>query len=194
MERVLKEYGNAASRVFVLLLMCFCLTAHAQIYKVVDKDGNVTYTDQAPGDGTQPMDLPELSVVSTDYPEPAQQAVETASTEAEGEKELTRKELRKMYRSFRISRPEPEETFWGTENTVVVAWETGEALQEGMSVRFNIDGKPQPASVENMMGITLDRGTHTVSAALLDAGGNSIMTTDTVTFYVHQQTVRGNGP
>ncbi|HET6564599.1 MAG TPA: DUF4124 domain-containing protein [Xanthomonadales bacterium] len=194
MEGVLKEYGMAVSKIFVLLMVCFCVTAHAQIYKIVDKDGNVTYTDQAPGDGTEPMDLPELSVVSTDYVEPAQEAVAAAPTEAEGEKELTRKDLRKLYRDFRISRPAPEETFWGTENTVVVAWESGEALQEGMSVRFNIDGKAQPASGENMMGITLDRGTHTVSATLLDGAGNSVTTTDTVTFYVHQQSVRGNGP
>jgi len=27
----------------------------ADIYKVVDKDGNVTFTDQPPGDGSQPM-------------------------------------------------------------------------------------------------------------------------------------------
>ena len=37
-----------------------------EIYKVVDKDGNVTFTDQSPGDGSQPMNLPELSVIETD--------------------------------------------------------------------------------------------------------------------------------
>ncbi|HKX56162.1 MAG TPA: hypothetical protein VJN01_08675, partial [Xanthomonadales bacterium] len=163
--------------------------------KIVDKDGNVTYTDQAPTDGTEPMDLPELSVVSTDY-EDANQAAATEPEAAEeaGETELTRKDLRKLYSDFRISRPAPEETFWGTQNTVVVAWECSEPLQEGLSVQFNIDGTAQAASGENMMGITLDRGEHTVSASIVDERGRPVVSTDTVTFYVHQASARGNGP
>lgn len=190
MERELKGHLLRGGSIFVLL-MCFSLTAQAQIYKVVDKDGNVTYTDQAPGDGTEPMDLPELSVVSTDY-EADEKPAATEPVEEVAEKELTRKDLRKLYKDFRISRPAPEETFWGTENTVVVAWESSEPLQEGLSVQFSIDGKAQAASGENMMGITLDRGSHTVSATIVDERGRPIMSTDTVTFYVHQASVRGN--
>jgi len=187
------DKGMTGLRILVLLLSCFCVTAYGQIYKVVDKDGNVTYTDQAPGHGSEPMDLPELSVVSTDY------EAEVATTEEdpvveEEEAELTRRELHRLYRDFRISRPAPEETFWGTENTVVVGWESSEPLQPGMTVQFTIDGAKQPASLENMMALTLDRGAHTVSALLLDARGRPLATADTVTFYVHQQTVRGGGP
>jgi hypothetical protein len=187
------DKGMTGLRILVLLLSCFCMTAYGQIYKVVDKDGNVTYTDQAPGDGSEPMDLPELSVVSTDYEAELATTEEDPVVEEEGA-ELTRRELRRLYRDFRISRPAPEETFWGTENTVVVGWESPEPLQPGMTVQFTIDGAKQPASLENMMALTLDRGTHTVSALLLDARGRPLATADTVTFYVHQQTVRGGGP
>jgi hypothetical protein len=193
MERELKSGRLTINRIFMVLMMCFCLTAQAQIYKIVDKDGNVTYTDQAPGDGSEPMDLPELSVVSTDY-EDAEEATAAEPVEEDTEKELTRKDLQKLYKDFRISRPAPEETFWGTENTVVVAWESSEPLQEGWSVRFTIDGAAKPASGENMMGITLDRGEHTVSATIEDERGRPVVTTDTVIFYVHQASVRGNGP
>jgi hypothetical protein len=145
------------------------------------------------------MDLPELSVVSTDpeqQPETTPAVTDGAEDAVEegAEVPLTRSELRKLYRDFRIVQPSPEETFWGTENTVVVAWGVSAPLQEGMSVRFNINGAPQPSSTENMKGVTLDRGTHTVSAVLLDANGRNLITSDTVTFYVHQQSVRGNGP
>ena len=187
------DKGMTGLRFLVLFLACFCMTAYGQIYKVVDKDGNVTYTDQAPGDGSEPMKLPELSVVSTDYEaEQATSEVDQVVEEEEGA-ELTRRELRRLYRDFRISRPAPEETFWGTENTVVVGWESPEPLQEGMKVQFTIDGAKQPASQENMMALTLDRGAHTVSALLLDARGRPLATAETVTFYVHQQTVRGGG-
>ncbi len=192
------DKGMTNSRVFALLLMCFCFNAYGQIYKVVDKDGNVTYTDQAPGDGSAPMDLPELSVVTTDY-EASQAAAEDAGTAevdpaAAEEEANSPKALRKLYRDLRISRPAPEETFWGTENTVVVSWETSAALKEGLTVRFSIDGTPQTTSTENMMGVTLDRGTHTVNATLLDASGRPLVTSDTITFYIHQQTKKGTGP
>lgn len=186
------DKGMTGLKILVLLLSCFCVTAYGQIYKVVDKDGNVTYTDQAPGDGSEPMKLPELSVVSTDY-EAELSTSEVDPAVEEEEAEPTRRELRRLYRDFRISRPAPEETFWGTENTVVVGWESPEPLQEGMKVQFTIDGAKQPASLENMMALTLDRGAHTVSATLLDARGRPLATADTVTFYVHQQSVRGGG-
>ena len=187
------DKGMAGSRLILLLMMCFCLTAQAQIYKVVDKDGNVTYTDQAPGDGTEPMKLPELSVVTTDYADEAQ-ATTTEPVDETAEKELTRKDLRKLYRDFRITRPAPEETFWGTENTVVVAWASSEPIQEGLSVHFTVDGKAQPPSAENMLGVTLDRGEHTVSASIVDERGRPVVSTDTVTFYVHQASVGGRRP
>ena len=41
--------------------------AQAQdIYRVVDENGNVTYTDQKPSDDAQPMQLPELNVLEGD--------------------------------------------------------------------------------------------------------------------------------
>ncbi len=184
------DKGLTGSTLIMMLLMCFCLNANGQIYKIVDKDGNITYTDQAPGDGSAPMELPELSVVTTDY---ATDPVDTAPVPDAAEDDTSPKALRKLYRDFHISRPAPEETFWGTENTVVVAWETSAALQDGMKVRFTIDGVAQTASTENMLGVTLDRGTHTVSAAIIDASGRPVVTADPVTFFVHQQTVRGNG-
>jgi hypothetical protein len=172
------------------------LNAYAQIYKIVDKDGNITFTDQSPGDGTLPMVLPELSVISTDQPDDAATPDPAATDPAltDPERELTPQDLRRLYSDFRITRPANEETFWGTENTVVLAWDATEPLREGMSVRFTIDGSAQTASTENMMAVTLDRGAHTVNAAIVDARGRPLVTSDTVTFFVHQQSVRRNGP
>jgi hypothetical protein len=185
-------------RKFLILLaataLMVCFSAHGQVYKIVDKDGNVTYTDQAPGDGSEPMKLPELSVVSTDYEDSAETATESAAVEASEEQELTLRDVRKMYRGFSISSPSPNQTFWGTENSVVLGWQSPQPLQEGMTVQMIVDGVPQPESTANMMAMTMDRGEHSVSAKLLDARGRTLATTASVTFFIHQQTVRGNGP
>lgn len=45
------------------------------IYKVTDRDGNVTYTDQKPSPDAEPLDLPELGVLG-DGQEELEQALE----------------------------------------------------------------------------------------------------------------------
>lgn len=187
MARALPQGWLAASA--ALILGAMAVPALAQVYKVVDEDGNVTYTDQAPPDGGQPMDLPDLSVVDTDYVAPQASEAEANAAPAEP----TPRELRKMYRDFKITRPKPEETFWGTANQVVVSWGSSEPIAPSMSVRLYVDGQLQTGSGGDMMALTLDRGEHQIYAELLDARGRRIATSDTVTFFVKQHSVNFNG-
>jgi hypothetical protein len=180
-----------------LVLACalYSSLAMGEVYKVVDAEGNVIYTDQAPADGSAPMELPELSVIDTDYDEKAADAdAGVGAADAAAPAELTPRELRKMYRDFRITAPRQEETFWGTANTVVVSWGSSTALQPGMKVRLVVDGAAQAGNEDGMLALTLDRGEHTVSADLMDARGRKIMSTEKVTFFIKQQTVGANAP
>ena len=158
-----------------------------QIYKQVDAQGNVTYTDQKPPDGSAPMVLPKLSVIHMDTP-PEVPAVtgEKAAAESTAKSGFTPRQLRKMYRDFHITRPTQEETFWGTANMVVISWGSSTELQKGMIVKLFVDGKQQPTTGDNMVALKLDRGEHKVYAQLQDARGRNIVATDIVTFYVKQ--------
>lgn len=170
------------------LLLLLCVSAHAQVYKVVDQNGNVTYTDQAPIDGSEPMDLPDLSVVETEPVQPLPGAGEETSDDEAANGGMTPREMRRAYRDFRITSPAPEETFWGTGNAVVVNWSSSEALQPDMTVRLLVDGEPRrDVAQSGPVALTLDRGTHTVQAELRDGRGRRIVTTDAVTFYIKQQ-------
>ena len=123
---------------FLLPLAAF---SQGQIYKIVDEDGNVTFTDQRPATGAEPMDLPPLSVIETDV-----QVPETPAVVADQEpKPPTSSELRKQFRDFAITQPEQEQTFWGTANTVFVSWGSSEAIPSEMSVMLFVDGKGQKA-------------------------------------------------
>ena len=171
-----------------------CCSAQAQIYKVVDEHGNVTYTDQAPADGTAPMELPDLPVVQTAPIEPLPDPVPANGEDATAEQEPTPRELRRMYQDFRITRPAPEETFWGTENTVVVSWTSSNAIRPEMSVRLLVDGQPERDTQQGMVALTLDRGEHTVQAELRDGRGRRVVMTEPVTFYVKQHSRLFNQP
>lgn len=73
------------------------------IYKVVDEEGNVTYTDQRPNDAAVPMDLPELSVIKTD---PAPAAAAPTAAEDQADRPPTRRELQRQFSDFRILQPQ----------------------------------------------------------------------------------------
>lgn len=179
--------NNGMIKAILLLSVSLLLAGQVsagEIYKVVDKDGNVTFTDQPPGDGTQPMNLPELPVIQTDAEDIAPPAEEEEA--AAEEQELTIRELRSLYRDFRITQPQNEETFWGTANSVVISWGSNIPPSPEMSVRLVINGEPQLAPASGGVTLTLDRGEHKVFAELRDSRNRRIATTETVTFFIKQ--------
>jgi hypothetical protein len=174
---------------FVLFLSSSAVFSEGEIYKVVDADGNVTFTDQPPSTGAQPMDLPPLSVIETDVQVPEAPAEVAAG---EDPKPLTSRELRRLYSDFSITQPQPEETFWGTGNSVLVTWGSSQAISPEMSVMLFIDGAAQKAPATGGINLTLDRGEHKVYAELRDERNRRIVTADTVTFFVMQHSVNFN--
>jgi len=170
---------------FLLPLAAF---SQGEIYKIVDENGNVTFTDQRPATGAEPMDLPPLSIIETDV-----QVPDTPAAAVDQEpKPPTSKELRKQFRDFSITQPQPEQTFWGTANTVVVSWGSSEAIPPEMSVMLYVDGAGQKAPVAGGVSLTLERGEHQVRAELRDERGRRIVTTETVTFFVKQHSQNFN--
>jgi len=169
----------------VVLLLAAPLSA--EIYRVVDKDGNVIYTDQPPGDGSEPLQLPELSVIRGDAPEA--QVAESPTLKQEANAELKALDLRKMYSDFRITQPQDEETFWGTANQVVVSWTSVTPLQPGMTVQLLVDGSPVDVTGQESASLKLDRGTHEVRIELFSGGKRPFLTTNPVTFFVKQASI-----
>lgn len=170
---------------FAFLLAITVTPLMAQVYKVVDKDGNVTFTDQPPVDGSKPIKLAPISVIEAP-------AYETAPAATEGEGEAAEKEpsladMRRAYRDFAIIAPQQEESVWKADGPVAVAWNVSTALQQGMQVTLYLDGKVQGRTVQPMIPLSgLDRGEHTVKAELRDSKNRIIATAPTITFFVRQ--------
>ena len=179
----------SATGVFLLVLSA---SLAAEIWKVVDEDGNVTYTDQAPGNAAPPMKLPELSIIETVSPGSRAQANGRRPVVKEEVTALTAAELRRLYQDFRIARPFEEETFWGTASTVVVTWTSTAPITPDLNVRLFVDGAAQAAPATGGVSLTLDRGEHRVFAELRDASNRRIITTKPVTFFVKQVSVNSN--
>lgn len=170
-------------------LLPFTAFAEGEIFKIVDEDGNVTFTDQRPNSNAQPMDLPPLSVIETDIQVP--QAPVDAAQEPPAP---SMRDLRKQFRDFKITQPQQEETFWGTANSVVVTWGSSQPIPAEMSVMLFVDGTRQEAPAAGGVSLTLDRGEHQVFAELRDGSNRRIVTTETVTFFIQQHSRNMNRP
>lgn len=179
-------------KTFLLTLAVFSLAIvvsplAAQVYKIVDKDGNVTFTDKPPEDGAKPMDLPPLSVIETpDYGKTAREQAEEAAAAGE-EPEVPLRTLRNNYRDFAIVSPLQEESVWRPDGPISIAWSASNGLMEGMMVQIFLDGQRQANTTASMIPVNgLDRGEHTVTARIVDGRNRVIATAQPITFYVRQ--------
>lgn len=184
-----------SNKALLMILMTFSLaltagSLMAQVYKVVDEHGNVTFTDIPPGDGTKPVDLPALSVIETpDYEETARQAAEAAAAagvDAEPPEETLRS-LRQSFRDFEIISPQSEESVWAPDGPIPAAWRTSNALQDGMQVMIYIDGNLHATTAQPMVPLVgLERGEHIITAEIRDQRNRTIATAPAITFFVRQ--------
>jgi len=182
-----------------LILIAFLLMLSAnpllgQVYKTVDEDGNVTYTDQAPKDGSKPIKLRPISVIEAPTYQVKPKATEESAEGEEG-KEMSLKYLRKNYKDFAIVAPQADESVWHPESFITVAWNVGYKLQPGMQATIYVDGKQQATTTEQIISVTgLERGEHTVTAVLKDAKNRSIATAEPVTFFIRRPGVYNRRP
>jgi len=157
----------------------------AEVYKSVDKDGNVVYSDQPPEPGAEPMEMPGISVVEAVPGAPVSPGAD--GSDAGAGQAMDIRELRRMYRDFAIISPQQEEYIQGTANSVTISWGMREAPQPGMKVIPVVDGRALPPVTS--FSITLDevvRGEHVVSARLVDAENRTIANAEPVTFFMRQ--------
>lgn len=162
--------------------------AQREIYKVVNPDGSVTYTDEKPSPGAEPVKLKPLSVVKTE--KSAMPATPDAATETEAEP--TPRDLKRMFRDFAITQPQNEETFWGTGNQVTISWGSSQSPLEGMSAVLFVNGEPQEQPAAGSVTVELERGEHSTRAVLRDPANRNVAETDTVVFFVKQHSVNFN--
>jgi hypothetical protein len=154
----------------ILLALAAAPLAAQEIYRVVDENGNVTYTDQKPNDNADPMDLPELNVLGDDE---AAAEVITAEPESETAQPL----------NFRITSPTDGETLAG--EAIQVEMDIGIEIPPTAQIVLFLNGQPQEPI--RTLDITLDQippGPYQLRAELQTPEGRKIAETGSVRFEV----------
>jgi hypothetical protein len=172
---------------FIILLLISQIV-RADVYKSVTGDGEVIFSD-VPSQGAERVRLPELTTYKS---APVATSSSASGNEADQAQEMP-------YKNFTVVAPEDQASFWDNEGIVNMSVSTEPALliESGHKVQFYLDGKPY-GNAELSLANTfsgLERGTHILSASILDVGGTVLISTNPVTIHLHKaSSLHSNNP
>lgn len=166
----------------VFLLALFVTSVQAEVYKSINADGEVIYSD-VPSQGAQRVQMPELPTYS-----PAPLPVAPAAPQAPPPVAAP------AYSNITVSKPDNDETIRSNAGILNVSVTLAPALQieAGHRVQFFLDGKPlgKPIARSSTSFRNVDRGTHAITAAVIDDSGASLVTSAAVTVHLLRASIQ----
>jgi len=171
--------------VFVAISLVWASGLSAAVYKSVDAQGNVVYTDE-PGGDAKPVKLPPLSTV----PAPRYKSSTQPTTQSSAELEQS---AATNYQQISIVSPTQDATLRDNTGAVPVNVVLEPELNSvaGHRYRYYLDGQAQgkPTESDQISFANLDRGSHTVEAAVVDSAGQELIRSSSVQFFLHRQSI-----
>ena len=169
-------------RALLFTLMCVCSVASAAtVYKWVDENGVVHYSDQPhPNAEKVPLKAPQTYTAPPIPATPSQPARNAPQKPAQ------------TYQSCVISEPTPDQMFMITD-TVTAGVTIQPAVRPGDTAVVTLDGQRVPgvpASGGQFTISPVDRGTHVIQVTIQDSSGATICSSPPVTFHVHQPSLQ----
>ena len=149
----------------------------ATVYKWVDAHGIIHYSDQ-PHPNAKKLTVAGAQTFSAPTP-----AEVTASPE-----EPARPAPARAYESCAITQPGDQQMLMNVYRTTAVV-QTEPALRPGNTVNLYLDGRRLPGSGPSFT-FPVYRGQHSLSAVVVDSVGQIVCETSTVTFFVHQPSIK----
>jgi Domain of unknown function (DUF4124) len=148
----------------------------AVIYKWVDADGVVHYSDQAePGAEKIYTAAPVNNAAAGPRPAAAQSPKKPPSAGMN-------------YSQFAITSPVRDQTYYGDE-TIGVNLSLAPALKPDQVITWHLNGKQlsdQPSNAVSFSLPHLDRGTYAIAATITDQESGESLSTDSISFFVRQ--------
>lgn len=154
----------------------------AEIYKYVDKDGNVVFTDK-PGKGREQMHLAPLPTISLPKGDDTGQTTPTKPVNGQ-------KSTGPTYSKLVFTSPGDNSAFWSGSGNFVISVEATPALRKGDKFKVALDGRVLGSNTSGAFPVQhVSRGTHTASMSVVNAEGQSVQSGPSITFTVHRPSV-----
>lgn len=157
--------------------------AISQIYKTVDEEGNVVFTDIPPREDTEGA---QQIVVET----PNSFAIEEAIGPREEwvvESEEGEEEVAFSYKSLTIASPTSDESIRENAGNVSIVAVSNPSLQSGHRMRLVMDGAAIKEGSQTRFDLeNVDRGTHVIATEIVDDSGNVLIRSTDTTFHLQR--------
>ncbi len=164
---------------FLVAALAFTTIADAVLYKGVDAQGNVVYSDK-PFDAAEKFIPPPISVM------------DAAKVKPDEAKAVEEKPAEFKYINFDIASPKNNQTFQNVFDVMVSLKIRPELnIAENHRIWMLVNGKPVIKNIQNtsfkIKG--LERGANELQAQIRDENGKIIVRTRTMVIFVHQASV-----
>ena len=181
-KAMLEGMKNMLLKSLLLTALMFSISADAGLYKGLDEEGNVVYSD-TPFDNAWEINPPPLTVTKP-FKIPPKEMVKDADEETASPAT--------QYTQFNIVSPTDNETIRNVPNLTVNMQITPKLdIIKGDNIWLYFDGKPL---VKNSRSLSIpigraDRGSHMVQAQLRNKTGKIIKRSNLITIHVKQSFV-----
>lgn len=179
-------------KIIQLLALYLCLifsssTVLAQMYKWVDKDGNISYSDQPPYKGAEQLDAPALTTMQPTAIPKKTKASDTSDKEKE-------EEAPTVYSYLKITSPQNDMTIRDNSGNFSVSIGIKPALNtdQGHTLSLSLSGKVVKSKLSSTsINLTnIDRGTHKLSVSIKDKTGKTLRKSKPTTVHLYRQIIR----
>jgi hypothetical protein len=147
-----------------------------QVYRSVDANGKVTFTDSPPKD--RPSSAVKIAEPNT---LPAENITKNVAPN-------TDKDAHIAYSSVSITSPQEDQTFGNEVESISVNAALTPHLQKGDRVQFYLDGAAwgEPIRGLHKQLTEIERGTHTIEVSVLDHDGHELIASKKVNFHIRR--------
>ncbi len=171
-------------RVFVLLLLLLTPWVLADVYKTVDKDGRVIYTDKPKSDNAQKVELREINTVPGAQPLPQSTPVESFQSQPAA-----------ISYQIEIISPRNELVIPVGQRDLAIAIKVAPDLEPGHLLVYFMDGELlEETSMTNIIIKDAPRGSHSLVVEAIDANGQSLGTSAPVSVSLMRPIVKKTAP
>ena len=184
----MNRQAHSTAGLSTLLIMVCALwlaplaTSHAQVYRVVDENGNVTFTDKPP---------PDAEEIDVRAPNTSAPPVKSAFPEAQRNDSGSEDASEDAGYEVIITAPADETIIpRGAGNFTVTASVVPSPLN-GELLQLRIDGSAykEPQRSASWALTNVSRGEHNITVAVVDENGNSISISDPIKVYVYRPSI-----
>lgn len=174
---------------FMLALTLLSSASMAEIYKWVDKDGTMHFSDQ-PQPGASTVNLPEQAIkepVSASTMAPASSNTATPAPNATAVASNAQP-VKHEYTTLTIVEPGDQGTVRDNNGTVLIHVKVVPLLLPDDKFQVLLDGKPfGPTQTQTPLQISgVDRGEHKIAVEIQDKEGKVLRSSESITIHLHK--------